>query len=230
MFKRAISIAFFILLFTSVFAQAASLNGVDLSRVKRIAVYMGTFDPPHKGHAKLARGILEKAGVDYVIVLPLPQAIHKKNALDFEHRLRMTQIAFAEDEHLLVPEDDRSARKIIADIKALNPEVTVLGVVGSDYLNGKIKWLLNRVYQMFSGIDITAVVLRDSGDFAKLRRIRSSSVESFELAEERPESSTEVRKGNLDLVDPEVKKYIQVHDLYNLGSSQKCSLIFADIL
>ena len=46
---------------------------------RRIAVYGGTFDPVHVGHAAVARGLLELFGLDEVLFVPAFVAPHKRD-------------------------------------------------------------------------------------------------------------------------------------------------------
>ena len=46
---------------------------------RRIAVYGGTFDPVHVGHAAVARGLLELFGLDEVVFVPAYVAPHKRD-------------------------------------------------------------------------------------------------------------------------------------------------------
>ena len=46
---------------------------------RRIAIYGGTFDPVHAGHAAVARGLLELFGLDEVLFVPAFVAPHKRD-------------------------------------------------------------------------------------------------------------------------------------------------------
>lgn len=226
MIKRIFLGSFIFLFFSTSFG--APLESGDFNRAKRIAVYVGTFNPPHLGHQRIAieGGLAVRA--DYVLVLPLPTAFHKVESLEFSDRLHMTQLAFAEEKNILVPsgQDNRSARQIIKKIKLYNPNIEFIGLVGSDYVQSKLQWFAQRIFQGISGINTTAVFLRDPAELQALNDIRSENVETYILSEINQESSTEVRKGNISMVNPAVADYILVHKLYMNFSSQSCSTIF----
>ena len=48
-------------------------------RRRRIAVYGGTFDPVHVGHAAVARSLLKLFGLDEVVFVPAFVAPHKRD-------------------------------------------------------------------------------------------------------------------------------------------------------
>lgn len=62
----------------------------------KIAVFGGTFDPPHKGHTELCRKILNEGryGIDKIIVMPCGDPPHKTAVTSARHRLAMCEAAF----------------------------------------------------------------------------------------------------------------------------------------
>jgi len=67
------------------------------STVKRLGVYGGAFDPPHRAHTELAQAAVVQLQLDALHILPTGQAWHKDRALtDAAHRLAMTRLAFAD--------------------------------------------------------------------------------------------------------------------------------------
>ena len=69
-----------------------------MSKTQKIAVYGGSFNPPHLGHAMIVSWLLWSGTVDKVIILPVYahafDGIHDKKLASFEHRLHWCQIAF----------------------------------------------------------------------------------------------------------------------------------------
>ena len=65
----------------------------------RIGIFGGTFNPPHKGHKKLALEIKEKAELDMIIIIPTFTPPHKegKDLASGEHRIKMCEMMFTED-------------------------------------------------------------------------------------------------------------------------------------
>ncbi len=65
--------------------------------MKRVAVFGGSFNPPHLGHIMSARSFAEVINADKVIIIPSAIPPHKEQT-DFtegDDRLRMCELAFA---------------------------------------------------------------------------------------------------------------------------------------
>jgi nicotinate-nucleotide adenylyltransferase len=56
----------------------------------------GTFNPPHDGHLALARGALDRFGLDRLVVTVAGQTPHKDVEVDAETRLRLAEAAFGD--------------------------------------------------------------------------------------------------------------------------------------
>lgn len=68
-----------------------------LAAGERIAVFGGSFDPPHASHVLLGAYVLCTAPIDRMIVVPTWQhALDKKASASFEDRRRMCELAFAD--------------------------------------------------------------------------------------------------------------------------------------
>ena len=55
----------------------------------KIGIFVGSFNPVHKGHIKLVKYILKKNIVDKVIIIPTNNYWNKNNIIDIKHRLNM---------------------------------------------------------------------------------------------------------------------------------------------
>lgn len=60
----------------------------------QVAVFGGSFDPPHAGHVLMAAYLGTVAPFEHVLVVPVFGHAFEKNLTAFEHRLRMCQLAF----------------------------------------------------------------------------------------------------------------------------------------
>lgn len=64
--------------------------------MKKIAIYGGSFDPPHKGHRLLAENLATFCGVDKVLVIPTAMSPFKNSSgATPQDRLEMCKIAFS---------------------------------------------------------------------------------------------------------------------------------------
>ena len=64
----------------------------------RIGIYGGTFNPPHKGHTRLAEAMLRDAELDKILIIPAGIPPHKESPdlADDKTRLAMCTLAFSE--------------------------------------------------------------------------------------------------------------------------------------
>ena len=65
----------------------------------KIGVFGGTFNPPHKGHLRLANHASDMLGLDKIIIIPSCIPPHKiaGNLAKGEDRLEMCRLAFCRD-------------------------------------------------------------------------------------------------------------------------------------
>ena len=55
----------------------------------RIGVFVGSFNPVHEGHIKVANYLLENDYVDKVLILPTPNYWDKQDLIPVRHRYKM---------------------------------------------------------------------------------------------------------------------------------------------
>lgn len=69
---------------------------------KKLAIYGGSFSPPHIGHVLSARAYLDVSGADEIIIVPAKRPPHKSldGMADDMQRLEMCRLAFCEDDVL----------------------------------------------------------------------------------------------------------------------------------
>lgn len=77
------------------------MNGPDWQA--RIGLLGGRFDPPHRGHAEAARGVLKNPGLREVWWLPAGRTAHKPTAASARHREALCRILLAEPEWQALP-------------------------------------------------------------------------------------------------------------------------------
>ncbi len=108
--------------------------------MQKIGMFGGAFNPPHKGHVRLARDFADKLSLSKVIVVPSFIPPHKSAAalVGAQDRLAMCRLAFGEDDRFVVSsmEIDRGGKSYTYDtlqaIKTQNPCAELYLIVGSD--------------------------------------------------------------------------------------------------
>ena len=58
----------------------------------KIGVYVGSFNPVHKGHLNIANMLIKKKFIDRVIFIPTGNYWNKQNLLDLNHRINMLKL------------------------------------------------------------------------------------------------------------------------------------------
>lgn len=120
-------------------------HGRDVT--ERVAVYGGSFDPPHIAHVLVAAWALAMGEVDRVLVLPtFSHALGKASGATFEQRMAMCELAFAAlrgvaidplEQQLGAP--SRTYNTLLA-LRDRDPRATFRLVIGADILEETHRW------------------------------------------------------------------------------------------
>lgn len=117
--------------------------------IRTLALYGGTFDPPHVAHAMAVHWLLMQPGIDGVLVVPAAQhAFGKEPGAPFEHRLAMVRLAVAHLDPERVETSDIEGRRdgtsytidTVRTILRERPGVALRLAIGSDNLKDLPKW------------------------------------------------------------------------------------------
>lgn len=112
----------------------------------RVAVFGGSFNPPHVSHVLAAAYVLATQPVDSVLVVPTFSHPFGKALVSFEHRHAMCVAAFADLRRVEVSDIERTLggeSKSLITLRALadrNPTWALRFVIGSDILGETHKW------------------------------------------------------------------------------------------
>ena len=173
--------------------------------MKKIAVYGGSFDPPHMGHKLLAENLAELCGAEKVIIIPASSSPFKNGGnASGEHRLNMCKLLF--NEPLFEVSDTELKRggksytiDTLKEIKDIYPDSQMYLFMGDDMLLS-----FNRWYKYEEILNICTIVagcresslnkLSDMKEYAdKLlggqKNVLLCPCEPFEI------SSTQIREG-----------------------------------
>lgn len=172
----------------------------------RIAIYGGSFNPPHIGHVEAAKTLAEALKPDKLLVIPASIPPHKELdeiSPDAEERLMLTKLAFAEipGAEVLDIELRRDGKSYTAvtleELMAAYPGSEFLFAMGTDMLLSFEEWYRFRF--LIENMTL-AVMARSSSDHAAilrhaehLRREYGAKVICLDH-EPRPMSSTDIRE------------------------------------
>ena len=177
----------------------------------RIGIYVGSFNPPHEGHHKVVKYILEKDLVDEVLLLPTPNYWDKTDLIDIEKRVEM--LKFYEEEKVIVDTKHNEypyTYEVLRSLKKDYPEDELYLVIGSDNLEKFHEW--KNVEEI---LENKIIVLRRKEIIKNpyLEKYENQFIyqEDFEFLDI---SSTEIRNGDTKYLHEGIRKYMEEHHLY----------------
>ena len=179
----------------------------------RLGVYMGSFNPPHKGHIKVVNYLLEKGIVDKVLIVPTLNYWNKQDLVDIKDRINM--LRFYESDNVIVDTENNQfiyTYELLNQLKKTHQEDELYLVIGADNLKDFDKW---KNYQELLKNKII-VMNRDNIDI--LKYLENLGKNNFIVLNDFPSiniSSTEIRNNlNSEYIDKKVLTYIKKHHLY----------------
>lgn len=198
----------------------------------RIGIFGGTFNPPHKGHKRMALEMMKAAALDRMLIIPTFTPPHK-NAPDLatgKDRMKMCELLFSEDCFNVTDiELQRKGKSYTVDtlseLKKLYPDDELFLIIGSDMLLTFHQW---REPQRILSMATLCVATRE--DEISPEALSAYGEETLKLSEGEyilsrmsamECSSTEVRgmiKKGKDLrkvLTEEVAEHIRRFDLYS---------------
>lgn len=185
---------------------------------KRIGLFGGTFDPPHKGHLSIAKAALDSLPLDEVWFIPTYEPPHKEEATSSStHRLRMLQLMIEDEKDLRIEtiELERKGKSYTIDtmnaLLAREPSFSFYFIIGGDQVESLHQWyrieeLLEKV--TFVGVERPGVQWDEDVPVIQLI-VQPIDVSSTEVRQ-RIEQGERVDQW----VDHRVYTYIKEHELY----------------
>ena len=177
----------------------------------KIGIYVGSFNPPHEGHHKVMKYLLEKNLVDKVLLLPTPNYWDKNDLIDINERINM--LKFYEDDKIKVDTTHNHypfTYQVLRSLKKDYKEDELYLVIGSDNLEKFHEWkeikeiLENKVIVLKRDKIIKNKYLSEYDN----QFIYCDDFEYINV------SSTDIRNGNNNYLNKDIKNYIEEHHLY----------------
>ena len=180
-----------------------------------VAVFGGSFDPPHSAHVLVAAWVLSTAEVDRLLVVPTHRhPLGKEHATPFEARVRMCELAMEPLRRVEVSTIEAELRgegftlDLLEALRERMPRARLRLVVGSDILGQTGRWhRWDRIEELAPPIVVG----------------RQGFVQEEEVLALPAISSTEVRaklRAGAQLtgwVPTSVLDYVEAHGLYGRG-------------
>ena len=200
-----------------------------MAKRDKIAVFGGTFNPPHNGHLHLLEAFRRAVAFDKVLIVPAAIPPHKEvgNLASGEQRVEMCRRAFPDCE-ICDYEVRRGGKNYTADtlayLKTLYPQATLYFIMGTDMFLSFASW--HEPWRVVQNAVILCQKRDESVSVEQLRRFGKESLglkeEQFLISEVTPLelSSTAVReavesgKSIREMVPAAVAEYIEREGLY----------------
>lgn len=192
---------------------------------RRVAVYGGSFNPPHVGHVLGAVYALSTAPIDEVLVVPVYRHPFAKGLAPFEDRVTMCRLAMGWIPNVSIStvEEELGGEsftlRTIEHLRAARPDLALRLLVGSDVLADLPKWhRWDRIAELApplvmgrAGVDAARVDVPWVGrpEDAILPRVSSTEIRAAIAAGD----ADEVRA----LVPASVLDHIEARGLYRQG-------------
>jgi nicotinate-nucleotide adenylyltransferase len=176
----------------------------------RVGIFAGTFDPVHHGHISFAKAALKACELDKVVFLPEASPRNKSSVTSIRHRKDMLLAATAGDDRLEVltlSDTQFTVAKTLPELQRRFPGARLVLLLGSDVAVYLHKW--QDVKILLERVDI-AIGFRENAK-------PITGIEAMIIPTSHAHvTSSHVRSGNSDDIDPAVKAYIKKHGLYTV--------------
>jgi nicotinate-nucleotide adenylyltransferase len=178
---------------------------------RTLAIYGGSFDPPHVCHTLVCAYVLAAHRVDRVLVVPTGQHPFDKPLSPFPHRVRMCELAMRDLQRVEVSRIEEQlpgpslTLHTLQALARLHPDAELRLVIGSDLLAETHTW---HRFDEISAL-APAIVVARAGHGAATSGPALPDVSSSEIRRR-------LRAGEsvAGLLDPEVEQYARAHALY----------------
>ena len=199
--------------------------------IRRVGIYGGTFAPPHIGHVEAAKAFMKQMRLDYLYVIPTAIPPHKKTDFDIDpfHRLAMCDLAFSGIDGVIVSDLELRRGGISYTVDTLReltaPDTRLFLFCGTDMFLTLDQWycadeIFKLCYPIYIRREndpfITNRILKKIGEYTEkynaiVRRVVSEPIEiSSSLVRNTLRAGGDISS----MVDPQVKMYIDDHNLF----------------
>jgi len=173
---------------------------------KRVGIFGGSFNPPHRGHTEIVKWLFARGIIDELFVIPCFLHPFDKELLPFEDRFAMCRLAFDKLGFKVTVSDIEKklggksfTLRSIQTFQLRYPDARFYLITGSDVAMERAKW------HRFDEIESLVEIVR-------LPRGLQSPIPPISSTEIR--ERLEARQPYADLLEPEVAVYIITKGLF----------------
>lgn len=184
----------------------------------KIGIFVGSFNPVHKGHIKISNYIVSNY-VDKILIVPTGNYWNKTNLIDIKDRINM--LKFYEKDNIIINDtlnDLEYTYQVIDRLKSIYKDDKLYLIMGADNIVNFDKWknykeLLEIGFIIFKrdGIDINYYLdkLNKKNDVIIIDNVEKINISSTEIRKKIKEN-----KDLNDLLDKKIIDYIKNNKLY----------------
>ena len=178
----------------------------------RLGVYIGSFNPVHKGHISLVQYLIDKNYVDEVLIIPTQNYWDKNNLVSIEDRINMLKLLETDKIHIDssyndIPYTSDLMNKLSSEI---NEELFL--IIGADNLLRFDEW---HNYKELLNYNIIVIPRNNIDANALIKNLGDNKMTLVSNYKEMNISSTDIRNGkNREYLDTKVLEYIKKNNLY----------------
>ncbi|MGB6328013.1 MAG: nicotinate (nicotinamide) nucleotide adenylyltransferase [Halarcobacter sp.] len=173
----------------------------------QIAIFGGSFDPPHIGHQAIAKKILKKLDIDLLVVVPAYlNPLKIKSFLDAKTRFSLLKKLFLKKDKIKVSKYEINQERAVYSLETIKYMIEkykptkVYLVVGADNYKSFHLW---DKHEEIKKLVTLVVVTRNGFSYEKIEDIKQLKV-NIEI------SSTELRNTfNLNYIPKKIRKDVQ---------------------
>lgn len=179
--------------------------------MSKIGVFVGSFNPVHEGHIKVVNYLLDNNYVDKVLLLATPNYWDKQDLISIEDRVNM--LRFYETDKIIVDDVHNKhpfTYQVLRSLKEDYKDELYL-IIGADNIIDLHKW------KNIDEILENKVIVLNRNNIDIYKYLEDYKSDNFVVVSDFPfidVSSTEIRNGNYEYLNPKVAEYIRGHNLY----------------
>ena len=184
----------------------------------KIGVFVGSFNPVHKSHIKIAKSLIDKKYVDKVLIIPTNNYWNKTNIIDLKYRIDM--LKYYETKNIIIDSENNNYEytyQIINALKRKNPDDEFSLIIGADNIINFDKW---KNYQDLLKLELIIFNRNDVDVLYYLNKLNKNDKYIIENIDNDNVSSSIVRENIKDkeflrnYLDDEIIEYIYKNNLY----------------
>ena len=199
----------------------------------KVAIFGGSFDPPHIGHIELAKKIISAELADKVLFVPSPNPPHKtdRKLTPFEDRFKMLQLAIAEFAEFEITDIENRRTGLsytydtILEIEKEYSNSDIFLLLGGDSLNMLDSWFnakelvenFNFITYPRKGEDISLKYLQSKWEPKLASKLFNSIVDFpiYEISSTLIRDEIKNKNSSSKYLDEKVLEYINQKNIYS---------------